>query len=248
MEPIRASTIRGLVAPGLAMTVVAALACRGNEESLRLTVRLMEVMSQMAASPESVPKMSVNGRELEVGAHRVRVTPVAEHALRAGDGTFFSAAHFEISVDGVGHPQLTSGSVGQGKSRDEATSRAVEDWLAEIGLPLLRSVADTASDLMHEGSRVYAGGISVRGTVPQDLVDGQVITSQKILKAISGALPRVDGKLHAVQIMVAVGPRGQITSADCKVDAKVMLVDSLRQLPWPKGTEEYIYKRYYILK
>src|SRR5262249_23750459 len=31
MEPIRASAIRGLVAPGLAMTVVAALVCHGNE-------------------------------------------------------------------------------------------------------------------------------------------------------------------------------------------------------------------------
>jgi hypothetical protein len=208
----------------------------------------MEVMSQMAASPESVPKISVNGRELEVGAHRVRVTPVAEHALRAGDGTFYSAAHFEISLDGVGHPQLTSGSVGQGKSRDEATSRAVEDWLAEFGLPLLRSVADTASDLMHDDSRVYMGGIGVSGPVPQALVGGQVITSEKILNAISSALPRVDGKLHAIQIMVAVDQRGQITSGDCKVDAKVILVDSLRQLPWPKGTAEYMYKRYYILK
>jgi hypothetical protein len=246
MGPIRAPTIRGLIAPCVAMTLVAALACRGNDESLRLTVRLMDLMSQIAASPKSVPKMSVNGRELDVGAHRVRVTPVSEHALRGEDGTFFSAARFEIALDGVGQPQLTVGSVGQGKSRDEATSKAVEDWHAEFGLPLIRSVADTASDLTHDGFQVYTGGISIRGPVPQDLAGGQVITSEETLTAISGASPRVDGKLHAIQIMVAVGPGGQITSGDCKVDAKVMLVDSLRQLRWPEG--KYMYKRYYILK
>lgn len=241
------STMRVLVIT-LTMTVIMATAGGAYDEEERLTSRLIDLLSTLATTPEAIPGISVKGRVIEIGKHSVRIAPVSEQVLKA-DEKYISAAHFEIYLDGVRQDQLTSGSVGIGDSADEATTLAVEEWYFLSGLALLRSIADTASDHTHGGFRVYPGSMGVRGQPPKGFEDGKVINSQKVLNAISDALPRADGKLHFVQVLVVVGPDSPI-SGDCRIDGKVSAkaLSLLKDLRWPKTDGNYMYKQSYVLK
>jgi len=239
---------RRLITIILLTVAIAAPAVGANDEAGRLTSRLMDMMAKVAAKPESIPKMSVKGGELEVAKHRVRINPVSERALRA-DGQFISAARFEISLDGSKQDQLTAGSIGIGQSTDEATSKAVEEWYLVFGSALLRSIADSAPDFTQGEFRVYTGALVVRGEPPKDLVSGQAVTKQNVLGAISDALPRADGKPHSVQVIATIAPDGT-TTGECRIDGRISAIafSSVNRLPWPKASAAYMYKRSYVFK
>lgn len=231
------------------MMAITPLVTAADDEGSRLMSRLLDLLAKEAITPSaSVPSMSVKGTEIEIARHRLRITPVSEQVLRT-EGEFISAARFEISLDGLKQEGLTAGSIGIGDSADDATSTAVAEWFMLLGSPILRSIADRAPDLTVGSFRVYIGPLGVRGQAPNELVAGQVITPDKVLKAISETLPRVNGKLHTVQILIVVTPEGSITG-ECRVDAQIsaMALASVQQLNWPKGLTQYIFKQSYVLK
>ncbi|WNM63693.1 DUF6348 family protein [Candidatus Nitrospira neomarina] len=232
------------------LMAVGPLASTADDEGGRLMSRLLDLLKKEAATPsELVPSMTVRGSEVEIAGHRLRITPVSERVLRT-EGQFISAARFEIALDSRKQNELIAGSIGiSSDSADNATSNAVVEWYVAFGSPILRSIADRSPDLTVGNFRVYTGALLVRGQAPDELISGQVITPDKVLKAISDTLPRVNAKVHSVQIMVVVAPDGPITG-ECRVDSQLSAIAfaSLQQLSWPKGLTPYMYKQSYVLR
>lgn len=232
------------------MMAVWPLAAAAEDEGSRLMSRLLDLLAKEAVTPsESVPSMTVRGAEVEIAGRRLRITPVSEQVLRT-EGQFISAARFEIALDGRKQDELIAGSIGiSSDSADNATNNAVVQWYMAFGSPILRSIADRSPDLTVGNFRVYTGALLVRGQAPDELISGQVITPDKVLKAILAALPRVDGNFHSVQIMLVVAPDEPITG-ECRVDTQLSAIAlaSVQQLSWPKGLTPYMYKQSYVFR
>lgn len=230
------------------MLAVTPLAAVAGDEDGRLMSRLQALLQGVAARSESVPRLVVTGAEVEIGPQRLRITRVSEQALHT-QGEFMSAAHFEIALNGEPQDRLTVGSIGIGDTADDATDTVVGEWYVTFGSALFRSIGDGPPDLTFGRFRVYAGHLGGRGQAPDALVAGQVITPESLLSAISGALPRVDGKLHSLHIIVVI-VAGGATAGECRVDGQVSptalaLVQTLR---WPTGATHYMYKQSYVLR
>jgi hypothetical protein len=231
------------------LMAVGPLAATADDEDSRLMSRLLDLLKKEAVTPsELVPSTTVRGAEVEIAGHRLRISPFSEQVLRT-EGQFISAARFEIALDGRKKDELIAGSIGISDSADHATSNAVVEWYMAFGSPILRSIEDRSPDLTVGNFRVYTGSLSVRGQAPDELVSGQVITPDKVLKAISDTLPRVDGKFHSVQITLVVAPDGPMTG-ECRVDTQLSAIAFalVQQLSWPKGLTPYMYKQSYVLR
>jgi len=145
---------------------------------------------------------------------------------------------------GYGKINLLVGRVGIGSSAGEATSLAIETWYKQFGIG---SIADRKLDVTVGSIAVRRGGLGIRGQAPAELPSSSTFSSQNVLSAVSAHLPRTDGNLHAVHILVAVSTDGT-KIADCRIDGQASspAAKLLMAMPWPAAS--YLYKHSYVLK
>ncbi len=182
-----------------------------------------------------------------VGNRRLLISPVVENSVERR-GKRYYGVRFEITIDSIPQPRLTSAAVGSGATRKDAVWDAVAQWDHIFGKPLFRAVAQIPADKEIEKFSVYVGGL-VTKTGTHDISPAEIVLPQEIFDMLSPMLPQPDGSLHTIQFILEIGNR-HIIGGECRIDGQLntKMCESLGNLIWPKTPTKYIFKQAFLFR
>lgn len=169
------------------------------------------------------------------------MTVVLEHQ-RPLDGTWVTAARFDVAIDGVTQPQFTLGSIGVGDTLDESERAAVEEWLVIFGLPYCAARTGGPDGIELDEVVLHRSPAGIRGECPT-WAEAGAAAQRQVQDALAGQSELLKTtELRLVELKVLVKEDGS-TDGECRVDGvpSDSLLAQLTRLEWPKGA--YLYKQ-----
>ena len=230
------------------MVAVVATPLRAQDENEKLATCLTEALTKLATKNDPQLGLVVKADGVSIREHAITIVPVSERVGKMG-GKPFSAARFEVTLDGHKDEKLTFGSVGIGDSEEDARATAVAEWYMSFGAALLNALAGKSASVSQNGYAVYPGGMGLRGGAPKDWMDGSDSMHHRILSSLARGLPKPDSAIHTLDLKVAVNPKGAV-EGDCRLDGMPapQVLSILKSLAWPKQATGYLLKQAYVLK
>lgn len=92
--------------------------------------------------------------------------------------------------------------------------------------------------------------MGIRGTLPeQSWVNGSDEMNKKIVSQIKNYIDLNTATLVPVDIKLMVGPNG-VTDGECRLgnEISIELLDALKKIEWPKPSDAFMFKQFYIIK
>lgn len=216
---------------------------RGSATAVRADAPVGRTLDGLfLATLARVTKRAVEGGTVKSGTHTIKLTTRLENDVPRPGGHAVGVA-VDVVVDGASVGALRTGSVGIGRSRDEALMNASSEWVAEFGVAIVGAFDGTPPSFETSGIKVYAGLVGFRGTAPQN-----VDLAKPSFEALAPAVMTVLGKdtgMHALTLNVFRKPDG--VNAEVRFDgvANDVLAAEARKVTWPEG--EYMLKLFYVL-
>jgi hypothetical protein len=190
----------------------------------------------------------VRNGEISIGKQIVRIDPVLGSTTRHA-GQFVLSSNFAVLLDGSNQSHLSSTQIGIGSTIVEAADTAVQEWYLGFGQALLKAIALEREQYMFGAFAVYPGTTGFRGQPPQGVTAGTDELQVRLLRAVAPVLPRHDGRLHTLQVVVVVQPNSQPQShvlLDGQAsDQAAALAAGLR---WPQAVSSFMYKQAFLLR
>lgn len=189
-----------------------------------------------------VTKRTVETGVVKCGTHSISLTTRLENDVPRAGGHAVGVA-VDVVVDGANVAALRTGSVGIGRSRDEALVNASSEWAAEFGVAIVGALDGTPPSFESNGLKVYAGLVGFRGTAPQN-----VDLAKPSFEALAPGVLTVLGKdsgMHAVTLNVFRKPDGATAQVRFDGVANDALATAAHNATWPEG--EYMLKLFYVV-
>lgn len=195
--------------------------------------------------------------ELVIDSHRLGLSIVFDGFV-SQDSHTLAPLDIQIHVDGDEGDRFRVGTLGIGTDRASAMHDAVAQWhllaaaplLAALGAPIeLRRAAVHPQQLA--GWDLFAGRVGIRGAIPPQLRAGSAFYRElmECLRKIVAAWDQPDRfTLRSIYIMATRGPESLEVQAAVDGMLNQALVDALSALPWPAGSETYLYKQLFVLR
>jgi len=222
--------------------------CTQADEGDLLATRLQQLLTTAASDPGAHLRYAVRDGAIAIGQQTVRISPVVESKTRQA-GQFVLGARFTVSLGSAEQPQLSSGQVGIGSTVAEAADTAVQEWYLGFGQALLKAIAHERGQHKIGGLAVYSGATGFRGQPPQGVTAASDQLKDRVLHTLASVLPRPDGRLHTLQVIVVVQPHAppssQVMLDGQDSESAATLAASLR---WPEVASPFMYKQAFILR
>lgn len=119
-----------VVAIAIFVSLIAVSISRGSSH---LSERCVQALVTLAKSAGTT--VTSSGDRIWIGGREVRLKAQMENEGRA-DASFLAGLRVDVLVNGIRQP-LSFGSIGMGKSRDDAVDTAVSEWAMSVGEALL---------------------------------------------------------------------------------------------------------------
>lgn len=229
----------------IVLIMCAALNPGARAEKPDLLSREMATLLQLATTSKQGNFQYENGHVIS-GGKKMTFAAVSERALEH-QGQFIQAARVEVSVDGVAVPALTFGSIGMGKSREEADKMAILEWYMAAGKAVIEAVGRQKAEIEMGGFSVYPGHTGIRGTPPEGWLQGEAGMHPKILKELLPHLPK-DASTVAIDLKMTMQP-GSALDGQCLINGQSseVAVEAMKRLDWPRSGDAYMFKQAYVL-
>ncbi len=198
---------------------------------------------------KGIPGVEHEVREasIVVGGRTLTVTAVPEN-LAMQQGQYVCAARFEVSCEGTPLPVFTMGAVGNDVEKGGAFMSAAHHWYMLFGHALIGSFAQGPAPLTLGRYGVYPGFLLTRGTPPGGWVDGTGGMHERILSGLEDIVRLYPDDVRAVALQFGISESGEI-SGDCRINGvnSESLLNAVRRMDWPKSTEPWMFKQFYLL-
>jgi Family of unknown function (DUF6348) len=200
---------------------------------------------------------SLDDGELVIGPHRLGLSitfdsfvPQGEHVLAPLD--------IQIHVDGDDGDRFRVGALGVGSDQAGAVQDAITEWhllavsplLAALGAGVtLRRAPERPQQLA--GWDVFPGRVGIRGPLIAALrPDGTFYRAllERLKQVVSKWEQPPRFTLHSMYVMATCGPG--LSEIQAAVDGLLSeeLTALLQGLPWPTGSETYLYKQLFVFR
>lgn len=224
----------------------------GEVDNGDLARRCAGTLAEFARAAGATP--SLDGARLRIGKDELRLSAQLEQAAQGLSG-YVAGVVVSVSINGVAQPMLTAGTVGTGSSSEEAAAAATTSWAQLVGVALLDAlgVKRQGKPAFNSGRfSVHAGAASLAATAGAEGVPWDDQSRRELLDKLAPVirgLASSPSKFHLISIMVMVEPSGEL-DGECRVDGTVSAeaLKAARAFPWPKATNEYMLKQYYLLR
>jgi hypothetical protein len=216
---------------------------RGSAVAVRADAAVGRTLDSMfLATLARVTKRAVEGGEIKSGTHVIKLATVLENDVPRPGGHAVGVA-VDVVVDGKSVGSLRTGSVGIGRSRDEALATAASEWVAEFGVPIVGAFDGTPPSFESNGLKVYAGLVGFRGTAPAnvDLAKPSFVALAPTVSTVVGQVPG----MHALTVNVFRKPDSVNAEVRFDGEAHAALATEARKATWPEG--EYMLKLFYVV-
>jgi hypothetical protein len=190
----------------------------------------LRVMRLISEKPETEPKFNIDGHDIVVGAHRLRITTVVENNGMTRNGELLLGVRYDVAIDGEIQPLLTTGSVGFGSTAENVTEEVTVNWYMCFGKALMTAASGDPPSFRHAGLDVFDGAMQAIGVPADVLTRDRRLDQRTIFAAIFPHLPPSDERLHAVHCYMKADADGIVKGALCRIDG----------VPSPSATQAFI--------
>jgi hypothetical protein len=175
------------------------------------------------------------------------------------------AAEFDVSVGGIRSPELRAGVVGIGDSPDGARDSAIEEWVAQYGIPIGFAVAarlgasgpparedETAKFYamqVVDGQTLFHGLPGLRGAAKQP----DTVVSDEFLRRVAEAVvasmrQRTSSGRYRSGTVQLVVHGSSVTGGECRIDGEISpdVLKALSSWTWPEGAPSYMFKLFFV--
>lgn len=195
--------------------------------------------------------------DLVIGSHRLGLSITFDEFVEQGD-LVIAPVDARIHLDGDSGESFRVGTLGIGKTPEEAIDSAIGEWHLLAASPLLAALgADVGRRRRDAGKQtiagwdLFAGRAGFRGKIPSGLEpDGPLF--RKLLLALHKVVAQWNAprsfKLRSIFLMTSVAEGS--TEIQAAVDGLVdgPLCEALAKLSWPVSDEAYLYKQLFVLR
>jgi hypothetical protein len=223
------------------------------QDPARLAAAFDKLMQRAAGSDVAIRGAAVVGREITIGAHRVRFTPRHEGVQSTpGRGLWIVGVACEVAIDGQPQPQLGHSSAGVGVDLQAAEQEAIAAWYGNFGRTLLFALGGSRPAWFDERHAVYASLVSIQNG-SQGLANDELLQAERMLAIVRSLLPAAATRYQAVHLEAGYDPRGAlktrmiVNGVDSDAGAKLLAAE-----PWPPAPKTatgpwYVARRTYVL-
>ncbi len=199
---------------------------------------------------------TVDDGELLLGPHRIGLAISFDGCVPQGD-QMLAPLDIQIHVDGDSGDRFRVGTLGVGADAAKALQDAIAEWHTLAVWPLMSALgADVEVPRTQQkpqqlaGWDLFPGRVGIRGKVPPGITQGGTF-----YRALLERLKQIVSKweqphrftLHSIFMMATCGTAAEVQAAvDGIVDEE--LVALLQGLPWPTGSDTYLYKQLFVLR
>jgi hypothetical protein len=199
---------------------------------------------------------TVDDGELLVGDHRIGLSISFEGIVPQGN-QMLAPLDIQIHVDGDSGDRFRVGTLGVGSDAPKAIQDGIAEWHTLAVWPLLSALGADVETRRAPGRPqqlagwdLFPGRVGIRGKVPAGLAAGGPFY-RALLERLKPVVAKWEQPhrftLHSIFIMATCSSAAEVQAAvDGLVDEE--LVALLQNLPWPTGSDTYLYKQLFVLR
>lgn len=211
---------------------------------------LKQLRGLFAKNKDVERSSTIRNEQIQLGDTTIRLNIKVEYNGQK-DGKNIYAANFitTLAMPAGENTEIDNGIIGIGSSEHEAYETCVQDWLNVLGNPLV-GLLQNNNDFTIDHLKVYAGLMGVRGQIPANTwLKGDEAMSQKIFEKIGKTVKANTKQIVPVDIKLLV-EKGTVINGECRIGNMVSLelLKKLKELPWPKATEKFIFSQFYLVE
>jgi hypothetical protein len=195
--------------------------------------------------------------EVLVAGHRLGLSITFDGFVTQGAHTL-APLDIQIHFDGDSGDRFRVGTLGVGTDETSAKHGAISEWHLLAAAPLLTALGAPVENRRSPtkpqqlaGWDLFPGRVGIRGAVPPELrTGGQFyrLLLARLREVVSKWERPPRPELRSIYLMASHdADAGEVQAA---IDGLVNeeLIQSLGDLPWPRGAEPYLYKQLFVLR
>jgi hypothetical protein len=198
---------------------------------------------------------TVDDGEILVGMHRLGLSISFDRCVPQGDQVL-APLDIQIHVDGDSGDRFRVGTLGVGADAAKAIQDGIAEWHTLAVWPLMSALgaevqtrrSPPAQQLA--GWDLFPGRVGIRGQMPAGLAAGGPFYRallERLKQVVSQWEQPSRFTLHSIFVMATCSTAVEVQAA---VDGLVNqeLIALLQGLPWPTGSDTYLYKQLFVLR
>jgi hypothetical protein len=195
--------------------------------------------------------------EIVVDGHRLGLSITFDGLVQQGEHTL-APLDIQIHFDGDSGDRFRVGTLGVGTDRASAVRAAVAEWHMLAVAPLFAALGAAVDKRRASAGpqkvaawELFAGRVGIRGAVPPELrASGSFFRA--LIDQLRSIVARWEApnrfELRSMYFMATCGTNAPEVEAAIDGLVSAELAKALAQLPWPRGSETYLYKQLFVLR
>lgn len=211
---------------------------------------LQQFQTKLVENGRANATINLKNEQIQVGDTTIHLKIKVEYQGQKDGRNIFAANFMTSLVTPTGeNTEIDNGVIGIGSDHQAAYRNCVQNWMNVFGNSLV-NMLQNKNGFTINNTKVYAGLMGIRGQLPANTwLNGDERMARKIFAELGQLVKSNKSRVVPVDIKLLI-EKGTVNSGECRVGNIVSfeLLKKLKGLPWPKGSEKFIFSQFYLVE